>query len=65
MAGLAAARTRGRKGGRHLALDEGKRNLVVQLYKEKKISVTKICQMMNISKPTLYSYVRQSQSTEE
>ena len=57
-AGLAAARARGRKGGRPLKLDEKKRTAVVQLYNERKQSIDEICQMMEISKPTLYSYVR-------
>lgn len=60
-AGLAAARARGRKGGRPKALNADKRQLVVDLYKEKKLSVKKICEMMGISKPTLYGYVRDSQ----
>ena len=58
MAGLTAARARGRQGGRPLALDTDKRQLVIDLYREKKLTVKKICEMMNISKPTLYSYVR-------
>ncbi|MCH7746115.1 MAG: recombinase family protein, partial [Chloroflexi bacterium] len=57
-AGLAAARARGRKGGRPIKLDEKKRKAVVQLYNERNHSVDEICQMMEISKPTLYSYVR-------
>jgi DNA invertase Pin-like site-specific DNA recombinase len=60
-AGLAAARARGRLGGRRKALNSDKRALVVSLYEEKKLPVTKICQMMGISKPTLYSYVREAQ----
>jgi DNA invertase Pin-like site-specific DNA recombinase len=58
-AGLAAARARGRKGGRPKSLDSDKRQLVVDLYQEKKLSVKQICAMMNISKPTLYAYVRE------
>ena len=57
-AGLAAARARGRKGGRPKKLDEKKRTLAVSLYNERKHSVGEICQMMGISKPTLYDYVR-------
>ena len=38
-----------------------KRQLVVQLYQEKKIAVKDICTLMGISKPTLYAYVRQAQ----
>jgi len=60
-AGLAAARARGRKGGRRRVLDEDKRALAVDLYQQKKMPVWKICELMGISKPTLYSYVRESQ----
>ncbi len=59
-AGLAAARARGRRGGRRKALDTEKRSVAVNLYKEKKMKVDKICELMSISKPTLYSYVRES-----
>jgi len=60
-AGLAAARARGRLGGRPKALDADKRQLAVELYHEKKLTVAKICAMMGISKPTLYTYVRAAQ----
>ena len=56
-AGLQAARTRGRKGGRPKALDRGKRELVVKLYIEKRYTIGQICEMMSISKPTLYKYI--------
>ena len=36
------------------ALDRDKRTLAVELYREKKIPVTKICTMTGISTPTLY-----------
>ena len=60
-AGLAAARARGRKGGRPTALDSDKRDLAVRLYKEKTMPITKICTMLGISKPTLYAYVRSAE----
>jgi DNA invertase Pin-like site-specific DNA recombinase len=56
-AGLQAARARGRKGGRPKALNADKRALAVQLYGDRKHTVKQICQMMGISKPTLYKYV--------
>lgn len=55
-AGLAAARARGRKGGRPKRLDLEKRRHVVALYNDKQHSVAEICRIMGISKPTLYSY---------
>ena len=62
-AGLQAARARGRMGGRPKALNQTKRNLVVTLYDEKHHSVyIQICQMMGISKPTLYKYVESAKS---
>ncbi len=60
-AGLSAARARGRFGGRGKALNADKRQLAINLYLEKKLTVKKICEMLSISKPTLYSYVRESQ----
>ena len=57
-AGLAAARARGRKGGRPKRLDDKKRKLAVQLYRERQHPIDEICQMMAITKPTLYRYVR-------
>lgn len=59
-AGLKAARARGRLGGRPKALDPAKRRLAVKLYREKQHTIGEICQMMGISKPTLYSYVAEA-----
>ena len=64
LAGLQAARARGRKGGRPPSLDADKQKLAVNLYNEKKHSVNQICQMMGISKPTLYKYVKMGNLTE-
>ena len=61
-AGLAAARARGRKGGRPHALDEKEREMAVKLYNSREHSVAEICQTMGISGPTLYSYVRKANS---
>ena len=57
-AGLSAARARGRLGGRPKTLNDDQKQVVIDLYTEKKMTVKKICETMNISKPTLYSYVR-------
>lgn len=64
MAGLSAARARGRVGGRPRALDEKKTQLAYQLYDEKKYAVIEICQMLEISKPTLYAYLRRRSEQE-
>ena len=62
-AGLAAARARGRKGGRRKSLSPQKRAVAVELYRARERSVKEICQIMGISRPTLYSYVREAEST--
>jgi len=64
-AGLRVARARGRLGGRPKALPMEKRQWAVQLYQEKKIAVKHICELMGISKPTLYAYVRQAQEARQ
>jgi DNA invertase Pin-like site-specific DNA recombinase len=62
-AGLKAARARGRVGGRPKALTASQQKRAVELYQEKRLAVQEICAMMGISKPTLYAYVRQAQSS--
>jgi len=64
-AGLAAARARGKKGGRPKALDKKQRKLVVRLYNERKSTAKEICEMMNISRPTLYSYLHQENARDQ
>ncbi len=62
-AGLRAARARGRLGGRPKALTASQQKRAVALYQEKRLAVQDICKVMGISKPTLYAYVRQAQSS--
>ena len=57
-AGLKAARARGRNGGRPKSLNADKTAFAIKLYDEKKHSVGQICRMMEISKPTLYKYIK-------
>jgi len=57
MAGLRAARARGRVGGRPRKLDAKKTELAYRLSDEKKYAVKEICQMLGVSKPTLYAYL--------
>jgi len=61
MTGLSAARARGQLGGRPKLLNSDKQQLAVDLYQAKKTSIKKICEMLAISKPTMYAYVRASQ----
>ena len=60
-AGLSAARSRGRLGGRPRGLSkkaEATACAAETLYKEKKLSVIEICKKLSISKSTLYKYLR-------
>lgn len=59
-AGLQAARARGRKGGRPKKLSNDKSKLVVQLYEGRKHSIKQICELVGVSKPTLYKYLKKS-----
>jgi DNA invertase Pin-like site-specific DNA recombinase len=59
-AGLAAARARGRKGGRPKSLDPEKRRHAVALYRGKQHTIAEICRLMGISKPTLYNYLEEA-----
>ena len=60
-AGLKAARARGRKGGRPPGLSEQAKTKAIAaetLYKEGELSVEAISKQLNISVPTLYTYLR-------
>jgi|SRR3954469_4208818 DNA invertase Pin-like site-specific DNA recombinase len=58
-AGLEAARSRGKKGGRPPALSPEKIKLARRLYADKDTSVSEICTMLGISRHTLQRYVRE------
>jgi DNA invertase Pin-like site-specific DNA recombinase len=63
-AGLQAARARGRLGGRPRAktLDTPKKVTLAQsLYDDKNNTIEEICKTLNISRPTLYRYIRVGQ----
>lgn len=59
-AGLSAARARGRVGGRPKKLNNDKKELMIRLYNEKTHSIDRICEMIGVSKPTLYKYVKET-----
>jgi DNA invertase Pin-like site-specific DNA recombinase len=62
LAGLEAARARGRFGGRPKGLSIGARNKALAaetLYRERKLSISETCNQLGISKPTFYRYLRQ------
>jgi DNA invertase Pin-like site-specific DNA recombinase len=58
MAGLEAARARGRKGGRKPVMDEKKIALASAMLNDKSNSVTDVCEALGISRATLYRYLR-------
>jgi len=59
-AGIAAARARGRIGGRPKRLaTNGKVALARQLFADPNRSISEICSMLGISRSTLYRYVRE------
>ena len=60
-AGLAAARARGRKGGRPKGLTKKAEHTAIiakKLYLEDELPIQEICEQLAISKGTLYSYLR-------
>ena len=61
LAGLEAARARGRKGGRPKGLSKKAEHIAViaeNFYREGKLTVREICEELSISRSTLYSYLR-------
>jgi len=57
MAGLRAARERGRTGGRPRALDEEDISQIQSLMRNDNVSTAQTCDRFGISKATLYRYV--------
>lgn len=57
-AGLKAARARGKMGGRPKKLTPEKAKLVQDLYNDRTRSIKQICDLVGISKPTLYKYIK-------
>ncbi len=57
-AGLLAARARGRKGGRPKPLTGKKTAMAQALYNDKNNTIDDICKTLNISRATLYRYIK-------
>src|SRR5271157_4911635 len=57
-AGLSAARARGHTGGRPKALSGQKVVMAQKLYRDKSNSIRDICKTLNISRASLYRYVK-------
>lgn len=63
LAGLAAARARGRHGGRPPKLSSQKQELLFHLYDGRKHPVSVICSLIGISRSSVYGYLRARRST--
>jgi DNA invertase Pin-like site-specific DNA recombinase len=57
-AGLTAARSRGRLGGRPKAMNSKKASIAQALYQDKNNAIADICKTLNISRATLYRYIQ-------
>ncbi|SFV65499.1 Resolvase/integrase [hydrothermal vent metagenome] len=57
IAGLQAARARGRKGGRKFQLTKAQVRLAQASMKNRDTSVSELCKELGITRPTLYRYV--------
>jgi DNA invertase Pin-like site-specific DNA recombinase len=57
MAGLAAARARGRNGGRRFALSESQLRLAQSSMAARNTKVSELCKEINITRATLYRYI--------
>ena len=57
MAGLTAARARGRFGGRPRAMAAEKVKMAASLMKDSNVSVKEICRNLGVSRTTLYRYI--------
>jgi DNA invertase Pin-like site-specific DNA recombinase len=57
LAGLNAARARGRKGGRRRSLNQEQIDTMITLYESRKHSVVEICKQMRISRKSFYNYL--------
>jgi DNA invertase Pin-like site-specific DNA recombinase len=62
LAGLAAARARGRKGGRPRKLSKKQVEMAKNLMKDISIPIAEICKTLGVSKATLYRYVGRAES---
>jgi DNA invertase Pin-like site-specific DNA recombinase len=56
VAGLKAARARGKKGGRKRVMDERKIALAARLMKDRNVPISEVCEAVGISRATLYRY---------
>lgn len=58
MAGLEAARARGRKGGRKSVMDRKKVALASKLMRDRETPMSEVCQAVGVSKATIYRHLK-------
>ncbi|MCY6354819.1 recombinase family protein [Clostridium sp. ZS2-4] len=63
-AGLKAARARGRVGGRPKVMDSKKISMAKALVNDPNNSINDICETLNVSRATLYRYLKKSKESE-
>lgn len=61
-AGLKAARVRGRLGGRPSLLNKHQVKKMAAHYAKGDLAINEICKLFNITKPTLYRYLKESKN---
>lgn len=59
-AGLAAARLRGRMGGRKFKVDSRERLLIREMHNSRRYTLKEICEMNKISTGTVYNYLKEN-----
>lgn len=64
MAGLDAARARGRKGGRRRLMDEKQVAMAQRMMADREAVPAEVAQVFGVSKPTLYRYLREAESSD-
>ncbi len=57
MAGLEAARARGRRGGRKPIMDEKRIALASRLMADREVAISEVCEAVGVSRSTLYRYL--------
>ncbi len=57
---MRATRPRGRLGGRPLFLDKNQVKQMIKMYDDGNVKIDEICECFEISKPTLYRYLRET-----
>lgn len=57
IAGLNAARARGRKGGRPASLSPAQKNMALSLMKSGELGISEICKQFGVSRSTLYNLI--------